>query len=429
MRLIVYLDDWLIINRDPSTLLSDLEKAISLFVSLGLTINYKKAVLIPTQSIHFLGFTIDSVRFTFSVPANKRADIACQARTLLEKPQVRVREIARFIGKAEALSVAASILRLFLRPLQSWLGNLKLRRSEDYEKLLTIPKECRRDLRWIADNISSVASEPILNDPVALSISTDASNAGWGAACIRGSTGGRWKKWESSWHINEREMAACFFGLKCFASDLSNCTINVELDNTTAVWYINKKGGTRSALLNKLTRLLWLWATKRHIRLLATYRPGIQNVEADLLSRRFHDCSDYSLKEEYTRALFSRWSAPSIDLFASRWNAKCSKFFSFLPDPNASGVDAFAQEWSGIYGYAFPPFNMVGRVIRKALREGAHLILVCPKWKNQSWWPLVLEHGKEITPLKSTQDMLMDVNGLPHPCLSRPTFQLIACTI
>ncbi|VDP09734.1 unnamed protein product [Heligmosomoides polygyrus] len=131
----------------------------------------------------------------------------------------------------------------------------------------------------------------------------------------------------------------------------------------------------------------------------------------------------------YTSSRPWRWSAPSIDLFASRWNAKCSKFFSFLPDPNASGVDAFAQEWSGIYGYAFPPFNMVGRVIRKALREGAHLILVCPKWKNQSWWPLVLEHGKEITPLKSTQDMLMDVNGLPHPCLSRPTFQLIACTI
>ncbi|VDO97816.1 unnamed protein product [Heligmosomoides polygyrus] len=197
LRLIVYLDDWLIINRDPSTLLSDIEKATSLFVSLGLTINYKKAVLIPTESVHFLGFTVDSVRFTFSVPTNKKADIACQARILLEKPQVQVsvKEIARFIGKAETLSLVAIILRIFLGPPQFllrnlgppqfWLRNPKLRRSEDYEKLLTIQKGCRRDLRWIADNISSAASEPILNDPAALSISSDASNASWGSACIR----------------------------------------------------------------------------------------------------------------------------------------------------------------------------------------------------------------------------------------------------
>ncbi|KAK6048632.1 hypothetical protein COOONC_13863 [Cooperia oncophora] len=158
-------------------------------------------------------------------------------------------------------------------------------------------------------------------------------------------------------------------------------------------------------------------------------RAGAENTEADFLSRNFRDCSDFSLDEEVVRSLFRKWGTPDIDLFASRVNSKCKKFFSFLPDPLCLAVDAFKQTWSGIYAYAFPPFNMVGRVVSKAVRERARLILVCPEWPSQPWWPLVQQHTKEVVRINNHPALLIDSSGRPHPCLLRKSFQLIACLI
>ncbi|KAL6723792.1 hypothetical protein Aduo_018760 [Ancylostoma duodenale] len=107
-------------------------------------------------------------------------------------------------------------------------------------------------------------------------------------------------------------------------------------------------------------------------RLSSSRRPGTLNSEADWLSRNFTDASYFSLDPIVAMSLFAKWGVPEIDLFASRASRKCRRFYSFLPDPGACAVDAFAQDWSGIFGYAFPPFNMVGRVIRKAEARQQH---------------------------------------------------------
>ena len=33
--------------------------------------------------------------------------------------------------------------------------------------------------------------------------------------------------------------------------------------------------------------------------------------------------------------------------------------------------------------YVFPPFSLVGRVLRRILDEGVHAVLVAPAWRNQ----------------------------------------------
>ncbi|KAK6046410.1 hypothetical protein COOONC_16085 [Cooperia oncophora] len=427
-RLICSLDELCCIHRQRQgeSLSSKISQITMLLKNLGLTINEKKSQLEPSQVVEFLGMTINSLSFELSRPDQKIATICQAAKKMRKRRKVTLREVASFIGQVNSVSMAASIAVLFLRPLQMWLGSFPLKNASDYKTLGHAYSE-----RWHPRSRLGrrVAREPILHEDESLTVTSDASNMGWGAICAYGSTSGKWKPSELEWHINERELAACILGLRCFADKLRHCTIRVQLDNTTAVWYINKKGGTRSARLNKLTRLLWLWALKRHLKLLASYKPGVQNVEADLLSRRSNDSSDYSLDGKTTMLLFAKWGVPKIDLFASRWNNKCQKYFSFFPDPGAAGVDAFAQDWSETYGYAFPPFNLVGKTIRKALKEKARLILVCPMWKNQSWWPLVMEHGKEITPLISDRNLLTDSSGSPHPCLKSPSFHLIACII
>lgn len=53
-------------------------------------------------------------------------------------------------------------------------------------------------------------------------------------------------------------------------------------------------------------------------------------------------------------------------------------------------VDAFTVDWS-TYGlcYAFPPFNMVAKVVQKTIIERAELLLIAPAWTTQSWFPMV----------------------------------------
>ena len=58
-----------------------------------------------------------------------------------------------------------------------------------------------------------------------------------------------------------------------------------------------------------------------------------------------------------------------MDLFTVRHNAQLPQYFSFKPDPGAVAVDAFAQDWSSLTPYVFPPFLMVGRYLQKIREE------------------------------------------------------------
>ena len=71
------------------------------------------------------------------------------------------------------------------------------------------------------------------------------------------------------------------------------------------------------------------------------------------------------LKDRF-QSISNRWGPLQVDLFAVRHNAQLPRYFSFKPDPGAVAVDAFAQDWSDLTPYAFPPFLMVA-VLRYSL--------------------------------------------------------------
>ena len=99
----------------------------------------------------------------------------------------------------------------------------------------------------------------------------------------------------------------------------------LKLDNTTAVAYISKKGGTISASSNKLAKDIWNWAKGQNIWITASHVPEVKNTTADLRSRLFYDNKEWSLNERVAKSLFDQFGKPEIDLFASRLNTKCSK--------------------------------------------------------------------------------------------------------
>ncbi len=58
LRLVVYLDDLLLLNENEAALKADLKMAVSLLESLGFLINWEKSLCTPTQALEYLGVII-----------------------------------------------------------------------------------------------------------------------------------------------------------------------------------------------------------------------------------------------------------------------------------------------------------------------------------------------------------------------------------
>lgn len=88
---------------------------------------------------------------------------------------------------------------------------------------------------------------------------------------------------------------AAFNGLKCFAASAYQTSVEINIDNTTAVAYINKKGGTKSRPLCSVALEISSWCKKRAIDLHAIYLPGESNFVADAESRKPLSTGDWKL--------------------------------------------------------------------------------------------------------------------------------------
>ena len=87
-------------------------------------------------------------------------------------------------------------------------------------------------------------------------------------------TRGPWLTSDLSRHINQLELLAAFHALRSFAAGAVNISIHFFLDNSTAVSYINKCGGTRSRRLCVLAQQFCSFCESRNIYVTASHLPG-----------------------------------------------------------------------------------------------------------------------------------------------------------
>ena len=117
---------------------------------------------------------------------------------------------------------------------------------------------------------------------------------------------------------------------------------------------------------------------------------------------------------------------PEIDLFASRLSNQLPSYYSWKSDPNSLGTDALQQKWYHMSLYAFPPFALIHKVLKKVEEEKVSpLIIVTPTWRTQSWYPelLRLSIGNPIIlPLK--EDLLKGPQNQQPPLIQNQTMQL-----
>jgi len=100
---------------------------------------------------------------------------------------------------------------------------------------------------------------------------------------------------------------------------------------------------------------------------------------------------------------------------------------SWTPDPDSVAADALQLPWNKWEGYAFPPFCLIGRCIKKVREDKASLILVAPVWRSQPWYPALLELLMDFPLILPQIPMLLsDPFGKPHPLMTTGQLQLAA---
>ena len=70
---------------------------------------------------------------------------------------------------------------------------------------------------------------------------------------------------------------------------------------------------------------------------------------------------------------------------------------AWKPDPESFAADAMQQDWNKRFGFALPPFSLIGRVINKVLWKNVEaMILVTPTWQTQPWYTLLLRMSIQL---------------------------------
>lgn len=384
-----YLDDSFLEGDTFESCKSNALDTLDILENLGFCPNYAKSVITPTQMLEHLGFVLNSKDMTVGITQRNYQKLHAIANTVLSVNSTPIRQVARLVGIMVSSFPGVEYGRLYYRQLEIEKSIALKSSCWNFESHMTLSDKAKSDILWWLEN--ALFDKRKINHGVILKeIRTDASNLGWGAFCEGVSTGGRWSPAESKLHINALELLAVSLGLKALFDKDMNCHIKVLSDNTTTVAYLRNMGGSHSDNCNNITRTIWEWCKCRSIWITPAHIPGAKNIEADLASRVFNDQTEWKLDHSILSNVFDLFGKPNIDLFASRLNHQLPLYVSWIPDPNAMSVDAFTLEWTNDYYYSFPPFSLVARVLQKIEKDQAEMLLICPHWTTQSWFPKLL---------------------------------------
>lgn len=159
---------------------------------------------------------------------------------------------------------------------------------------------------------------------------------------------------EAEQHINFLELKAAVLALKAFLrvgmqpplQSLGHHPqhhILLEIDNTTAVGYVNRSGDSVTIYVPTDLGTVVLPADPRFM----DDRPSL-NGSVECGSKRSFEVIQHAHRvdtsEGCLRDIALHFYVLEVDLFASRFSHRLPLYVSRLPDPGATAVDAFKQD-------------------------------------------------------------------------------------
>lgn len=314
-----------------------------------------KCQAVAQTKCQFLGFEFDPNKFCMKLPETKKLKLLENIKQMKRTKRCSIKNFAQLIGQLIVACPAIPYSWLYTKFFDRTKTHALRRANGNCKEHMVLPNNLQTYFNWWLSKISE-AENPIRRIAYKKTIYTDASTTGWGAHDGKQKTHGWWDSKERLMHINYLELKAILYGLKSLAKNETNCSILIRVDNTTAIAYINRMGGTKFDHLYQIAETICKWCEKRKIIIRASYIHTKDNVIADAESRIKSTNTEWELSSDAYGVIERTFGPFDVDLFASKNNTKCKKYVSWLPDPEAIAVDAFTLNWSDSFFYAFPPF-------------------------------------------------------------------------
>lgn len=415
VKLVAYIDDFWLSHASKNRCREMTLKLAQRLKSLGFTVNGKKSIMEPVQCLIFLGMQLSSIDMTVSLPQVKRVKILSIIEMILKYKRTTPMIMARLIGNLEAIRPAFTLCPLYYRSIQRWMVSQQTRDGMLSQVTYHLRREQIEELEFWRDLLPVLKPQPVqVHQGTAAQLQSDASNLGWGVTLGSQVAHGAWSVADRSLHINVKEIRAVLLGLQTFGPQLRGQTVVIGADNTSCLAYIRRMGGVRNQELCQTAIQIWETAQNLQINLETQFIPGVENIRPDYLSRIQQDETKEWKLNRSTFVKMNRQLGPlRRDMFASH-NMHHLNTYATWGEPHHMR-NAFHHRWLN-GDYLFPPFAVIGKVLRKVKRDQCSVVLIAPNWGAQPWYP-TLQGMVSGEPMKLNyyRTLLRDPAGNPHP--------------
>lgn len=104
----------------------------------------------------------------------------------------------------------------------------------------------------------------------------------------------------------------------------------------------------------------------------------------------------------------------TVDLKATSWNRRCSRFYSRFRSEAAAATDVFAQDTaqdpdgSREHRWCYPPYVMIGPVLDLLRTQDATFTIVVPE-RPDTWWPFLVSRAawSAVVARKTEKDVFL----------------------
>ena len=179
VRMLRYLDDWLILASSELACLQSRDRLLTVCTELGIQVNLTKSSLVPTQSLVYLGMEIRSLPFIARPTPARVSNLLRLIEEFLSTPSPPASLWRRLLGHLSSLTLLVPGGMLRMRLLQLCLKDQWDFLDDQFQ--VSWSPLCREDLLWWA-RVAQRREGVSLSLPAPdVSFFSDASDVGWGA--------------------------------------------------------------------------------------------------------------------------------------------------------------------------------------------------------------------------------------------------------
>ena len=273
-----YLDDIFIYGDTFAEYKDTVLATVNLLLKLGFSIHPEKPQVIPVQKIEYLGFLIEmkrKMKMKMKIPLTKAKQDGLKnlIAEVSNSSKLRIRDIPKVLGSFEAALPAITNGCLYMFYFQK-LKNDSLKLSkENFDAFVKLTSTAKIELCWWDKHLT--CSQDMFTESPKLTIFSHTCPTGWGAC-------------ESCFRINSSEMTAALYALKIYTRDISNCHIQLKVDNTSSLAWINEKTAPNEAIF-LIANEIWDYCMGKGLWVSASYINTNNNEVADKESRKLRN--------------------------------------------------------------------------------------------------------------------------------------------